>query len=150
MAIGFDLEAKGSNGFRRSSGAWTEGSLIALKIVMSVPKVNVPGTGKTNRGIISGIEASFSQVAKSLLDNVTSDGMNFTLFMKGDVKFKMFWDYSKSSDEIKAEFLRRFGEKADGEIGDQVLIHICRTIQDFFLVNLTNNEPLILEIDLDL
>jgi hypothetical protein len=70
--------------------------------------------------------------------------------MKGDVKFKMFWDYSKSSDEIKAEFLRRFGEKADGEIGDQVLIHICRTIQDFFLVNLTNNEPLILEIDLDL
>jgi hypothetical protein len=42
--IGFKMKAEGSNGFRRSSGAWTEGSLIALKVALSIPEGNPSGT----------------------------------------------------------------------------------------------------------
>ena len=77
MAIGFDLEATGSNGYRRSSGAWTEGSLIALKLAMSAPKVNPPGMGGTRRGILDSIEASFSKIAKTL-PQCLLDGRQFT------------------------------------------------------------------------
>jgi hypothetical protein len=147
--IGFEIKAEGSNGFRRSSGAWTEGSLIALKVVLSLPKVNPPGQGGLKRGILDSIEASFGKIAKALLRNICADGMNFTLFMTGDINFKYFFDYSKSADQIESEFLHLLANDQE-ELGDQVMIHICRTIQDFILHNFDNNGPLILTIDVDL
>jgi hypothetical protein len=150
MAIGFDLKATGSNGFRHESGAWTEGSLVALKIVMSTPKVNVPGSGGTNRGIIGSIEASFSRIAKSLLSRVCSMGANFTLFMKGDINFKYVFESGKSSSQTESEFLHMLAGATDGGIGDQVMIHLCRTIEAFVIMNLTSNDKLILTIDIDL
>ena len=148
--IGFDLEATGSNGFRRSSGAWTEGSLIALKLAMSTPKVNPPGSGGTNRGILDSIEASFSKIAKILLHNVCSMGVAFTLFMKGDIKFKYVFDSGKSADQVESEFLHMLANASGGGVGDQVMIHICRTIEDFITQNLTSNDVLILTIEIDL
>jgi hypothetical protein len=147
--IGFEMEATGSNGFRRSSGAWTEGSMIALKIVLSAPKVNPPGMGGTRRGMIGSIEASFSKIAKSLLDRVCALGKDFTLFLKGDISLRHHFDYSKSSDQVKSEFLHALAT-AHGEIGDQVMIHLCRTIEDFIIMNLTSNDKLTLTVDIDL
>jgi len=147
--IGFELEATGSNGFRHSSSAWSEGSLIALKVVLSLPKANPSGMGGARRGMLDSIESSFSSIAKSMMDKICADGVNFTLFVKGDMNFKYYFDYSKSSDEIKTEFLRHLG-KAEGGVGDQVLIHFCRTINDFFTANFSSNGPLILNIDIDL
>ena len=151
MAIGFDLEANGSNGFRRKSGAWTEGSLIALKLAMSAPKVNPPGSGGTNRGILDSIEASFSKIAKALLGRVCSMGVPFTLFMKGDLKFKYVFESGKSADQVESEFLHMLANASGGGVGDQVMIHICRTIEDFITQNISNlNDELILTIDIDL
>jgi hypothetical protein len=75
--------------------------------------------------------------------------MNFTLFMTGDINLKYFFDYSKSADQIESEFLHLLANDQE-ELGDQVMIHICRTIQDFILHNFDNNGPLILTIDVDL
>jgi hypothetical protein len=147
--VGFELKAEGSNGFRRSTGAWTEGSLIALKIAMSTPKVNPPGTGKPSRGILDSIEASFGKIAKYLLRSVCSDGMNFTLFLTGDIKLKFFFDYSKSGDQLKGEFLKALAGSQE-ELGDQVMIHLCRTIQDFIMHNFDRTGDLVLKIDVDL
>jgi hypothetical protein len=151
MAIGFDLEATGSNGYRRSSGAWSEGSLISLKIIMSVPKANPPGMGGTRRGILGSIEASFSKIAKNLLSRVCSMGVDFTLFMKGDIKFKYVFESGKSADQVESEFLNLLANASDGGVGDQVMIHICRTIEEFMTLNISNlNDDLVLTIDLDL
>jgi hypothetical protein len=151
MGIGFDLEATGSNGYRRSSGAWTEGSLVALKIAMSAPKVNPPGMGGTRRGMLDSIEASFSKIAKNLLRNVCSMGVGFTLFMKGDIKFKYVFESGKSADEVESEFLHMLASASGGGIGDQVMIHICRTIEEFITLNISNlNDELTLTIDVDL
>ena len=147
--IGFEMTAEGSNGFRRSSSAWTEGSLIALKVAMSIPKVNAPGMGKTNRGIIDSIESSFGKIAKNLLHSVCSDGMNFTLFLTGDIKLKFFFDSAKSGDQLEGEFLKALAG-AQAELGDQVMIHLCRTIQDFILHNFDETGELILKINVDL
>jgi hypothetical protein len=151
MAIGFDLEATGSNGYRRSSGAWTEGSLVALKIAMSAPKVNPPGMGGTRRGMLDSIEASFSKIAKALLGRVCSMGVNFTLFMKGDLKFKYVFESSKSADQVESEFLHLLANASGGGVGDQVMIHICRTIEEFITYNISDlDDGLILSIDIDL
>lgn len=147
--IGFELKAEGSNGFRQKRSAWTEGSLLALKVALSIPKVNPSGQGKSRRAILDGIEASFSSIAKSALDSVCAEGPNFTLFMKRDVAFKYHFDYSKSSDRIKSEFLGMIASQVDG-LGDQVMIYLCQTIQDFKTMNFDSNDTLVLTIDLDL
>lgn len=147
--IGFKMKADGSNGFKRSSSAWTEGSLIALKVAMSIPKVNTPGSGGSSRGVLNSIEASFGKIAKNLLHTICSDGMNFTLFLEGDINLKFFFDYSKSGDQLEGEFLKALAGTQE-ELGDQVMIHLCRTIQDFILHNFDKNGNLILTIDVDL
>ncbi len=45
--IGFEIEATGSNGFKHTSGAWTEGSLIALKVLLRTTNFTGPSKGPT-------------------------------------------------------------------------------------------------------
>ena len=148
--IGFEMSATGSNGFRRKSGAWTEGSMIALKILVSAPKVNPPGMGGGRRGTIGSIEASFGKIAETLLDQVCGFGLNFTLFLTGDIRLRHHFDYSKSTAQVKSEFLNALAS-VHGKIGDQVMIHLCRTIKDFLTLNITNRrDTLVLTVDIDL
>ena len=147
--IGFEMKASGSNEFKRSSGAWIEDSLIALKSAMLLPKASSPGLGKTRRGIISAIESSFGKIKAILLDDVCSSGRNLTLFLTRNIKLKYFFDYSKKPDQMRREFLHLLA-KSEREIGDQVMMHICRTIQDFQMHNVTKNGDLVLTIDVDL
>jgi hypothetical protein len=148
--IGFELSATGSNGFRHKSGAWTEGSLVALKIVLSAPKVNPPGFGGTRRGMIGSIEASFAKIADALLNRVCSMGADFILFVTGDMKFKYVFDSAKSSDQVRSEFLHAIASTRE-EIGDQVMIHICRAIELFIMHNFDRmGEKLILNMEIDL
>jgi len=148
--IGFELKARGTNGFRRDSAAWTEGSLIALKIILSVPKANPPGSGGARRGQIGSIEASFAKIANNLLNRVCGMGADFTLFVSGDMEFKYVFESSKSGEQIRNELLHTIASTQE-EIGDQVMIHMCRTIEQFILHNIDwLDEELILNIEIDL
>ena len=147
--IGFEMTAQGSNRFHRSSGAWTEGSMIGLKFALSLPKVNPPGIGGGRRDILSAVESSFGKIKAALLNAVCSGGVNFRLFITRDIKVNYFFDYSKTSTQIQQEFLHLLA-KSEKEIGDQVMIHLCRTIQDFTLHNFNKKGSLLLKIDVDL
>jgi len=70
--------------------------------------------------------------------------------MKGDIKFKYYFDSSKNSEQIQSELYNIFASATD-EIGDQVIIYFCAIVDDFILTNFNNySEPLILTIEVDL
>lgn len=149
--IGFEMKATGSGGFKQKRGAWTEGSLMALKVIGTAGSlVNKDQLHSTQRGVISAIEANFSKIAKSRFDKVCACGLNFTLFMTGDIAFKYHFDSSKKSDQIKSELYNQFAAATDGGIGDQVMIYFCAIVDDFVLTNFNNNSKLTLTIDVDL
>ncbi|WP_024299777.1 hypothetical protein [Methylomicrobium lacus] len=149
--IGFEMKATGSGGFRQNRGAWTEGSLIALKVFATAGSLaNKDSLHSSQRGIISQIESNFSAIAKNRFKKVCSCSLNFTLFMKGDIKFKYYFDSSKKSEQIQSELYNIFASATD-EIGDQVIIYFCAIVDDFILTNFNNySEPLILTIEVDL
>lgn len=149
--IGFEMSATGSGGFRQKRAAWTEGSLMALKVIGTAGSlVNKDQLHSTQRSAISAIEASFSKIAKSRFDAVCACGLSFTLFMKGDIAFKYYFDSSKKSDQIKSELYNQFAAATDGGIGDQVMIYFCAIVNDFVLTNFDSTGKLSLTIDVDL
>ena len=77
-------------------------------------------------------------------------GVDFTLFVTGDMQFKYVFESSKSGDQIRSEFLHAIASTEE-EIGDQVMIHMCRTIEHFILHNVRHiGEQLILNMEIDL
>jgi hypothetical protein len=102
--------------------------------------------------MIGSIENSFSKIAKIKLSNVCSMGMQFKLFLTGDIKLTYVFARGKSGATIEQEFLRLLATASGGGIGDQVMIHMCNAIENFVLHNLTrrNQRNLTLTIDIDL
>jgi hypothetical protein len=148
--IGFELHATGSNGYRRESASWTEGSLVALKVALAIPKVNPPGIKKAQSKAISGIEASFKQLADAMFDNVCGIGLDFTLVMTGDIELRYRFESRKTSEQTKSELINLIASKTE-KIGDQVMIHICRNIQEFVMLNFNStSRDLMMNIDIDL
>jgi hypothetical protein len=100
--------------------------------------------------MIGSIEASFAKIADALLNRVCAMGADFTSFVTGDMKFKYVFDISKSSDQIRSELLHAIASTRE-EIGDQVIIHICKAIEMFILHNFDRTgEKLILNMEIDL
>jgi len=148
--IGFEMKANGSGGFRQSRGAWTEGSMMALKVIATGGALaNKDPYHATQRGAISQIEASFNKIARTRFAKTCSCGLNFTLFIKGDLNFKYYFDSSKSGAQIQSELYNNFASQMD-EVGDQVIIFFCAIIDDFVLTNFNSNGTLVLTIDIDL
>jgi hypothetical protein len=148
--IGFEMKAKGSNGFSQKRSAWTEGSLMSLKVIATIGSlVDRNKQGGTQRGTLSQIEASFKKIADRKFDHICSLGLDFTLFVTGDIKFKYHFDSSKKSSQIQSELYHLFLSQTD-EIGDQVMICFCAIIDDFAIMNFDSNETLVLTIDIDL
>ncbi len=147
--IGFEMSAFGSNGFKRKSSAWTEGSMTSLKFAASLPKVNPSFSGGGNRSMISQVEASFGRIRATLLSEVCAGGLSFGLVLTRNIKLKYYFDESKSGEQTQSEFLGVLAG-AKGSIGDQVMIHLCRTLQDFKLHSLMKSGPHFVTIDVDL
>lgn len=149
--IGFEMKAWGSNGFRQTRAAWTEGSLMSLKALATIGSLaNRDKQGSIQRGALSSIEASFKKIADSRFAHICSLGLDFTLFITGDLKFKYHFDSSKNSSQIQSELYHLFLSQID-KIGDQVMIYFCAIVDDFALLNFDNtDEDLVLTVDIDL
>jgi hypothetical protein len=149
--IGFEMEAWGSNGFKQKRSAWTEGSLMALKVSSTVGSMaEKSGLGLPRGGVISQIEASFKKLAYNKFKNTCSCGLSFSLFLTGDYNFKYYFDANKDSSQTRSELYNLFASQAD-KIGDQVIIYFCSIVDDFVLLNFDSSEPnLVLTIEIDL
>jgi hypothetical protein len=149
--IGFDLYGTGSGGFKQKRGAWTEGSLLALKILATAASLaNGDQQHNTERGALSSIESNFKKIADAKFRTVCAMGLAFTLFLKRDLKLKYFFDPGKSAAQIQSEFYNALAAQ-ESEIGDQVMIHMCAMIEDFAIMNFDGNaDTLVLTIDVDL
>tara|TARA_R110002049_G_scaffold23781_4_gene84544 strand:+ start:42939 stop:43385 length:447 start_codon:yes stop_codon:yes gene_type:complete len=147
--IGFELKAFGSNGFKASSGAWTEGDMTSLKFAASLPKLNPGSSGKGSRSMISQVEASFGKIRAALVRQICTPGFSFGVVMTRNIKMKYYFDVSKTAEQTQSEFMGALAG-AKGAIGDQVMIHLCRMIMDFIMHDLTNPGPHFITIDVDL
>ena len=148
--IGFEMKAEGSNGFRQKRAAWTEGSMMSIKVLLTLGSLaNRDQQHGTQRGAVSQIESSFKKIADSMFASICAMGLSFTLFVKGDIKFKYVFDPKKDADQIQRELLFLF-KATENKIGDQVMIYFCRIILDFVTLNFDSNDDLILTIDIDL
>ena len=149
--IGFKLIGKGSGGFKQTREAWTEGSLMALKVLATAASLaNKDSMHPTERGALSSIEVSFKKIADAKFMSICSMAIGFTLFLKRDIKLKYFFDPAKSASQIQSEFYNALAAQ-ESESGDQVMIYMCAMIEDFVILNFDNNEDtLVLTIDVDL
>jgi hypothetical protein len=148
--IGFEMKAEGSNGFRQKRGAWTEGSLMALKVIARAGSfANKDRMGGVQSGALSSIEASFKKIADNLFRSVCSAGLDLTLFVTGDLEFKYVFESGKSADQVMSELLNLMAAQ-ESEMGDQVMIAFCRTIENFIMLNFDSKQQLVLTIDIDL
>ncbi|GMV46508.1 MAG: hypothetical protein AMXMBFR66_19060 [Pseudomonadota bacterium] len=149
--IGFEMKAWGSGGFKQKRAAWSEGSLMALKVLALAGSFADKGKqGSTQKGALSAIEASFKKIADKRFAHICGLGLDFALFIRGDLNFKYYFDSSKSSAQVQSELYHRFLSETD-KIGDQVMIYFCAIVDDFVTRNFDNSdEDLTLTIDIDL
>lgn len=149
--IGFEMKAWGSNSFKQNRASWTEGSLMSLQVLSTIGSLaNRDKQGGTQRGALSQIEASFERIASARFHKICSSGMNFALFVTGDIKFKYYFNSTKNASQIRSELYHLFLSQTN-KIGDQVMILFCAIIDDFVLMNFDNkNKDLVLTIKIDL
>jgi hypothetical protein len=135
--IGFKMKAHGTNGFKQKRSAWTEGSMMALKVLATIGSViGKDKQGGGQRGALSSIEANFKRIADQMFASMCAQGLDFTLFVTGDINFKFFFDSSKRANQIQSELYNLFKSQVE-EIGDQVMIYFCRIVNDFVARNLS-------------
>ncbi len=146
--IGFELSARGSNGFKFNSSAWTEGDIWIANALKAVPKSPLKQAQGT---IVDGIESQFKKLGQNMFWNyVVNFGLDLHLTVKGDFNFMYQFKASKSSDQIARELLQLISEQ-DEEMGDQVTIHFANCFKNFQLhVVMGNTNDLKLVIDIDL
>ena len=147
--IGFEMTAEGTN-FRQKRGAWTEGSLLALdastRLFGLVARNKLAGVqGK----MIEQIGAAFKKLASERLQRTCSLGLEFTLFMQGDNNFRYHFEPDKSAEQTVSELYNLFASQMKS-VGDQVIIYFCAIVDDFVVVNIDADPPLILTITLRL
>ncbi len=151
--IGFEMTGKSNHGFYWHSGAWTEGSLLFAKLSLSArklplpmwasPAVNAP-VGTAGGQQVSAIHDYFAKFKAILVYDAAYLGFRADLVVWGGAKTYLTYtfDPSMSSDQAAMEFLWKVGK---AELGDQVVIHLCRCIQEFRLDEITrkgyNTDP---------
>jgi hypothetical protein len=105
--------------------------------------------GGVQSGALSSIEASFKKIADNLFRSVCSAGLDLTLFVTGDLEFKYVFESGKNADQVMSELLKLMAAQ-ESEMGDQVMIAFCRTIENFIVLNFDSKQKLVLTIDIDL
>ena len=78
---------------------------MALKILATAASLaNKDQQHKSQRGALSSIELNFRKIADAKFSSAM--GLPFTLFLKGDIKLKYFFDPAKSGRRSRASFTR--------------------------------------------
>jgi hypothetical protein len=126
--IGFELTATSNVGFSRTRGAWTEGSLWLAKKALS--KTAPKGTGAFTPDLIGGIEKQFEKLRDVLVSEVGGVENLFYLNVSGAVLMTMKFDPSTPA-QIKIWKLLHGISLNNTELGDQVMIYLCKCITDF-------------------
>ncbi len=146
--IGFELNATGSNGFKFSSSAWTEGSIWIKHAFKAVPKSPLKGA---QGSMVDAIEDQFKKLGQIMFWNyVVNFGMDLHLTVKGDFNFMYQFKASKPAEQISRELMKIIAEQ-DEDMGDQVTLHLANCFKNFQLHVITgdtSNLKLIVDIDL--
>jgi hypothetical protein len=137
--IGFEMTGRGQHGFYYHTSPWTEGSLLFLKLAAQARKLPLPmwASIPVNKGVggaaskeVGAVSAFFSELKQTLLYDVANLGLDAFLVVWGDVFFKHSFTPVKTGDQAAFEFLTKV---ADAKLGEQVVIHLCRCLQEFRL-----------------
>jgi hypothetical protein len=126
--IGFELTATSNIGFSRTRGAWTEGSLWLAKKALS--KTAPKGTGMFTPDLIGGIEKQFDKLKDVLVSEVGGVENLFYLNVSGAILMTMKFDPSTPANIKIWKLLNGIGLN-NTELGDQVMIYLCKCITDF-------------------
>lgn len=126
--IGFELTATSNVGFARTRGAWTEGSLWLAKTALS--KTAPKGTGMFTPDLIGGIEEKFGDLRDVLVMKIGGIENFFYLNLTGAVLGTIKFDPTTPAN-IKIWKLLHQISLNNTELGDQVMIYLCKCITDF-------------------
>lgn len=149
--IGFEITATSNIGFNPlPSSAWTEGSLwLAKAALFKKPK----GTAMFTADFTSAIAGEFGKIKDVLLKQVGAIGNEFLLIVKGDIMLSMRFD-PKIPAYMNTWHLVRNIALNDTDLGDQVMIHLCKLLIAFdeyiTIFGFTGNIIPLLTIDLKL
>ncbi len=160
--IGFSLKATSNTRFTRDYSQWTEGDVWLAKAFEIVRGINSPAEMALGQVWSAAIESpadAASAAFKALLNGMLSDlagvrnqmgvtveGIGGTYFCHGLLNVK------ESGIPMIREFLatmKRASDAYNREIGDQVMIQICKTIKMFDLHLGTGNSVGQLWIEID-
>ena len=129
--IGYELYASGIHGkspclvYRRSG--WTEGSLALLKLLVSVPKVSVPGIKKGQKALVGGVEKGFAKLKDAFFIQACSLDWDLRLAVCGDLHFIHNFRASASIDLTAREFGQVIASQKV-KMRDQVVTALCSVI----------------------
>jgi hypothetical protein len=126
--IGFEMTATSNIGFNRTRGAWTEGSLWLAKTALS--KTAPKGTGMFTPDLIGGIETQFDKLKDVLVNEVGGVENMFYMTITGSILMTMKFDPSTPANITIWKLLHNIALN-NTELGDQVMIYICKCITDF-------------------
>jgi hypothetical protein len=145
--FGFEMTGRSTHGFYWHSSAWTEGSLLFAKLALSArklplpmwagPVVNAPVGGAAGKEV-GAIKELFGQFKALMLYDVANLGIDAYLVVWGGEKTYLTHVFraSDSNDHAAMELLWKVDR---AELGEQVVIHLCRCLQDFRLDEITKN-----------
>ena len=126
--IGFEINATSNVGFNRTRGGWTEGSLWLAKAALS--KTAPKGAGMFTPDLIGGIEAQFGDLKDILVNKVGGIENLFYLTVTGSILLTMKFDPATPASIKVWRLLNNIGLN-NTELGDQVMIYLCKAITDF-------------------
>lgn len=145
--IGFEMTGYSNFGFAWHSSAWTEGSLLFAEVALSARKLPLPAwssyfvnwaVSKPAKKEVGAIKNLFSQFKAILLYDAANLGIEAYLVVWGGPKTFLthLFHAGDAADQAAIEFLWKI-ERA--ELGEQVVIHLCRCLQDFRLDVVSKN-----------
>jgi hypothetical protein len=110
----------------------TEGSLWFAEKAFS--KVLPKGMTPPMKEVLKGVEAGFSKIKDVLVSDIGGINNLFGCWLEGDLQTFHFFDGRLPPSTIVYKFLQTLGQTSSVygvEIGDQVMIHMCKAITSF-------------------
>lgn len=141
--VGFKLSATSNTIYSRDYEQWTEGDFWISDAITVMSKI--PGLGAAGKVIGQGakskkvINAAFDGLLNGCLSDLSNIGNQMGVTVHGtDDTFLAYslFNYDESGFEMVKRFvlnLKRTSDVYGQDLGDQVMIQICRTIKEFDL-----------------
>ena len=142
--IGFELSATSNAGFQRNYSSWTEGSMWLVKGFKTASGLPSPidlaleeGVSAMLPGIEDLIEPAFRHILRGYLIKLAGIGHEIGVSIYGEEEsYSTYYvfDPEAGGRTMVQQFLQHLRWASDAyrqELGDQVMIHLCKTITDF-------------------